>query len=168
MARPAAGTARSRSARSRRARSRRRPRRAPWRRPGPAAIRLSLFASASRLPGFERADRRGQAREADDRVEHDVGVGMRGELGEHFGRVEARAGEVAGHAELAGLLGEQLGVVAGGERHDAVVVAVAGDHVEGLGADRTGRSENHDPACHPISLRPEPESCPAAGLQARP
>ena len=120
-----AGTARPRSARSRRGRSRPRPRRGPWPRPGPAAIRLSLFASASRLPGSQRGERRGQPGEADDRVEHDVGVGQRGQLGEHARARRRTPGPCrAGTPNSAAWRGEQLGVAARGERDDAVFVAV--------------------------------------------
>ena len=42
-------------------------------RPGPAAIRLSLLASARRLPACKRLDRDGQPGEADDTVDDDVG-----------------------------------------------------------------------------------------------
>ena len=49
-----------------------------------------LVGEREALAGFQRAERRGQAGEADDRVEHDVGVGVRGELGERLGVVEAR------------------------------------------------------------------------------
>ena len=93
--------------------------RAPRPRPGPPAMRLSLLASARRLPGFERGERRRQAREADDRVEHDVGVGERGELGEHVRVVERRErARSAGTPNSAACAREQLGVAAGGERDD--------------------------------------------------
>ena len=62
---------------------------------GPGRDQALLVGEREPLAGFERADRRGQPGEADDRVEHDIGVGMRGELGEHLGGVEARTGEVA-------------------------------------------------------------------------
>ena len=52
------------SARSRPARSRRRPRPGPWRRPGPPAIRLSLLASARRLPASSAARVAGRPGEA--------------------------------------------------------------------------------------------------------
>ena len=78
------------------------------------------------LAGFERGERRGQPGEADDRVEHDVGVGMRGELGEHVGVVGARRGPGRpARRTRAACSREQLGVAAGGERDDVVVVAVA-------------------------------------------
>ena len=53
-----------------------------------------LVREREALAGFERGERRGQPGEADDRVEHDVGVGVRGELGERAGVVEARAREI--------------------------------------------------------------------------
>src|SRR3954467_4591712 len=87
---------------------------------------------------------------------------MRGPPREGFGRVEARTGEVGRDAERAGLLGQQLPVVAGRERHDAVVVEVTGDDVEGLGTDRSGRPENHHTARPRASLRPDPGSGPSA------
>ena len=42
-----------------------------------------LVGEREPLAGFERGDGRRQPGEADDRVEHDVGVGMRRELGQH-------------------------------------------------------------------------------------
>ena len=85
-----------------------------------------LVREREALAGFERGERRGQAREADDRVEHDVGVGVRGELGERVGVVERTSGRrSAATPNSARLLREQLGVAAGGERDDPVVVAVA-------------------------------------------
>ena len=53
---------------------------------GPAAIRLSLLASARRLPARSVRDRDRQAGEADDGVDHDVGVvDQVGEVGDHLG-----------------------------------------------------------------------------------
>ena len=114
---------------------------------GPAGDQALLVREREPLAGFERGERRRQPGEADDRVEHDVGVGERGELGEHLGRVDAASGRGRrGTPNSRGLRGEQLGVAAGGERDDAVVVAVAADDVERLGADRARRSEDaHDP-----------------------
>ena len=65
---------------------------------------------------LERGEGGREPGEADDRVEHDVGVGQRGELGEHLGRVAGEQRPVGGHAELGRLGGEQLGVAPGGER----------------------------------------------------
>ena len=103
----------------------------------PGRDQALLVREREPLAGFERGDRRRQPGEADDRVEHDVGVGMRGELGEH-----ARASSTHERARSGGTPNsracsrEQLDVAAGGERDDAVVVAVTGDDVERLGADR--------------------------------
>ena len=92
---------------------------------GPGRDQALLVGEREPLAGFERGERRRQPREADDRVQHDVGVGMRGELGERVGIVEAGAGEVGRDAELGPLPLEQLGVAAGGEGDDPEIVAVA-------------------------------------------
>ena len=58
---------------------------------GPAAIRLSLLASANRLPAAQRGDGDRQAGEADDGVDHDVGiVGQVAQLGDHLSEGQAR------------------------------------------------------------------------------
>ena len=98
----------------------------------------------------------GKPGEADDRIEHDIGVGMRGELRQRAGLADARAREIAGNAERPRLLGEQLGVAARRERDDAVLVGVAGDDVEGLRTDRARRPQDHDTATHGSSLRAGP------------
>ena len=58
---------------------------------GPAAIRLSLLASASRLPAAQRGDRDRQAGEADDGVDDDVGgLDQVGQVVDDRGRRAAR------------------------------------------------------------------------------
>ena len=108
-------------------------------------MRLSLLAEREALAVFECRHRRGQAGEADHRVEHDVGLGVRGKLGEHTGIVAAQAGELRPHVELARLLGDQLAVAPRGEREHFVVVAVVPDDVERLRADGTRGAEEDDP-----------------------
>ena len=112
-----------------------------------------LVGEREALAGFERGERGGEAGEADDRVEDDVGVGVRGELGERAGVVEAGTREIRRHAELGPLLLEQVGVAPGGERDDAEVVAVAAQDVERLGADGPGRPEDDDAGGHGTQAR---------------
>ena len=108
-------------------------------------MRLSLLASARRLPCSSAAIVAGRPGEADDRVEHDVGLGVRGELGERVAVVARSARAHFGSTpNSAACCVEQLGVAAGGERDDLVVVAVTADDVERLGADRAGRPQDRD------------------------
>ena len=97
---------------------------------------------------LERGERGGQPGEADDRVEHDVDIGVCGELGEHRRVVGAEARAVGGDAELGGLRGEQLAVASRRERDHLELVTVAADDVERLRADRTGRTQDGDAAGH--------------------
>jgi hypothetical protein len=107
----------------------------------------------------QRGDRRGEAREADDGVQHDVGIRVRRELGERVGVVAARACELARHAELGPLRVEELGVAARRERDDLVAVAMVAHDFQGLGADRSRRPEDDDLA-NAVGVR--------AGHQRRP
>ena len=59
----------------------------------------------------------------------------------------------AGTPNSAACSREQLGVAAGGERDDAVLVAVVRQHVERLRPDRSGRSEDGDAARHAREVR---------------
>ena len=63
-------------------------------------MRLSLLASARRLPCSSAARVAGQPGEADDRVEDDVDLGQRRQLGEHLGGIGTQAGRVERDAEL--------------------------------------------------------------------
>ena len=115
---------------------------------GPPAIRLSLFASASRLPASSAAIVAGKAGEADDRVEHDVGVGSAASSASASGSSSPERARFGRDAELGRLRGEQLGVAAGGERDDLASRrrdgAVPADDVERLGPDRAGRPQDGD------------------------
>ena len=51
---------------------------------GPGRDQALLVGEREPLAGFEAPIVAGKPGEADDRVEHDVGVGMRGELGQHL------------------------------------------------------------------------------------
>ena len=99
----------------------------------------------------QRAERRREAGEADDRVEHDVGLGMRGELLERRGVVAAEAGRIGTEAELRGLRRERLGVAARGQRDEPVIVRMAAQHVERLATDRSRRPQNHHAARHTVA-----------------
>ena len=94
-----------------------------------------LVRQRQALAGFESSNRRRQPGEADDAVQHDVGVGVGGELRERVGMIGADAGAVLGNAERGRLLGEQFAVRAGSEGDHSVVVTVTADDVECLGAD---------------------------------
>ena len=133
---------------------------------GPAAIRLSLFASASRLPRLQRGERRRQAREADDRVEHDVGVGSAASSASASGSSAHARTMSAGTSNVGGLLGEELGVAAGREGDDAELVAVPREDVERLRADRPGRSEDGHAARHAHEVT-GPRAAPGRGSGLR-
>ena len=104
-----------------------------------------LVGQREALAVLERRQRGRQAGEADDRVEHDVDVGMRGQLGQHLRCIGTQAGRRERHAELGGLRVEQLAVAGRRQRDDLVLVAVVPDDVERLRADRAGRPEDGDP-----------------------
>ncbi len=122
----------------------------------PGCDQALLVREREPLARFERGDRRREPGEADDCVEHDVGIGMRGELGQQSRIVEAGTGEVGRNSEGARLLREQLAVTPGGEGNDVVVVTMTADDVEGLGPDGARGPQDHDAASHPFSLRAEP------------
>jgi hypothetical protein len=117
---------------------------------GAAGDEALLVGQREALAVLERRERGREPGEADDRVQHDIDVGMRGELGEHRGVVTADACALGCDPELRGLRGEQLGVATGGERHHLVLVAVAPDDVERLGADGAGGAEDRDAAGRPV------------------
>ena len=112
------------------------------------------------LAGFQRRQRRGEAGEADHRVEDDIDFGERGELGERVGIVGTGARELGCDAELDPLAFEERGVAPGGQRHDPEVVAVPVEDVERLGPDGSGRSEDRDADGHAAQVR---RSGPARG-----
>ena len=70
---------------------------------GAAGDEALLVGEREALAVLERGHGRGEPGEADHRVEHDVGVGVRGELGEHAGVVTAHARQLGRDAELARL-----------------------------------------------------------------
>ena len=122
---------------------------------GPAAIRLSLLARASRLPADSVAIGHRQPGEADDGVDDDVGVVD--EVGESSTTVAdgQRGGDLvppgriadgdALRAELLGL-GDQRGDVGPDAEGDDLVAPGFGTHdVERLRADRAGRPGDGDP-----------------------
>ena len=130
---------------------------------GPAAMRLSLLASASRLPAASVARVTGQAGEADDAVDHDVGVGRPARPGRATtsanGSASATSARAAGRPPRppwGGTRGPgRRGSAA--DEHDAeaddlVAVALGPDDVERLGADRAGRPSDGDPDRHAASL----------------
>src|SRR6185503_2397853 len=94
-------------------------------------------------------------------------VGVRSELREQPGVVEAGTREVGRDTECPCLFPEQLAISTGGERNDAVVVGVAADDVEGLGPDGAGRPQDDDAASHPISLRADPVDSLTATAERR-
>ena len=95
----------------------------------PAMTSVSLLASATRFPRPERRERGVEPGRPDDRVHHDVHVGMRRRLQQHVGsariaacrRRPSRAPAKAG-APLAHLLVEALDVLPRRQRHDAKVL----------------------------------------------
>ena len=59
-------------------------------------------------------------------------------------RLGLRDGDV-GHAGFRALAGQQVGIAAaGGQAHHLEAVRVGGDHLERLGADRTGAAQHQD------------------------
>ena len=103
-----------------------------------------LVGKRKALAVDERGDRRRKSGEADDRVQHDIGVGVRGELGERVRIAGARTRVFDGNTELDALRFEELGVATGSERHHLVAVAMVPDDFERLGADGTGGAEDDD------------------------
>ena len=122
---------------------------------GPPAISDSLFARANRAPLASAASVGCQAQGADQRIEHDVGFGV---LHERRGGIRARVGDLThllggswigdgdvGHAGFRALAGQQVGIAAaGGQAHHLEAVRVGGDHLQRLGADRTGAAQHQD------------------------
>ena len=123
------------------------------------------FLVGQRQPGAggQRRQRRLQAQRADQRVEHDVGLGVLDQPGDGVG---ARVGDVAelgggggvgdrdiGHAGLGALPGQQVGISAArGQPDDLEAVGVGGDDLQRLGADRPGAAE--DQHAQPVAHRP--------------
>ncbi len=105
------------------------------------------------LAGLERGEGRGQPREPDHGVQDDVGIRMGGEAGEDGGIVGGGAGQIGRHVELGPLPLEQIGVPAGGQRHDPEIGSVPAQHVERLGPDRTGGAQDDDAGGHDSRLR---------------
>ena len=95
---------------------------------------------------LERGEGGREPGEAYDRVEHDVDLGQRRELGQHLGGIGTQTGARERYAELLRLRLQQLAVAGGGQGHHFVLVAVVPDDVERLGADGTGGAEDGDPA----------------------
>jgi hypothetical protein len=108
----------------------------------------------------ERDDRRAEPGRADDRVEHQVGLGLGDEpyeplrTGEHLpigprlartrGRVGVGEGDAA-HAVAARLLDERLVRRAGGQADQLELARCALDHVERLRADRARGAQDEEP-----------------------
>jgi len=116
---------------------------------------------------LERGHDGREARAAHQRPDHQLGVGSgdldqalrardHAQLGIAHGLAHARGVVGARHAaelgpELLALLHQQIDRAAGGERNDGQPVREAGDHVEGLRADRAGRAEQRQPLHVPVS-----------------
>ena len=92
---------------------------------GPAAIRLSLLASASRLPASSAASVAGRPAKPTTALSTTSASGCAASSASTSGVVEARAGEVGRDAELGACSASSSALLPGGERHDPVVVAVA-------------------------------------------
>ena len=122
----------------------------------------SLFASARRRPGAQRGERGGDAREAHDGVEDDVGRPGRGlealladehrRAGRH-GRGELARCRRVGHDHRAGAVrtGERPELVEVVPRAQAVELEGAGvprEDVERLGPDGAGRTEDGERGGH--------------------
>jgi hypothetical protein len=112
---------------------------------GPAGDEALLVGQREPLAVRERGQGGRQAGEPDDGVQHDVGLGQRRELGQRVGIVDAAPGAVGGEPERGALLLEQVGVAPRRQGHDLVAAAGRRDDVERLCADRSGRTEQHDP-----------------------
>ncbi len=110
----------------------------------------------------ERRDRRAEAGRADERVEHEVGVGLEHQLDEPLGARQhlavgpllrcAGAGVGVGErdpadAEAPRLVDQRIRRALGGQA-DELEVGVAGDDFQGLRADRAGRAEDEQTAGH--------------------
>ena len=121
-------------------------------------------------PGGQRREGGPQADRPGDPVEHDVGAdtgshggrvlpdhhlrcvcrsaGLRGIPGDRCAQLlhVATGGADQGHVERHRLLSEEVEVATGGERDDGEAPLVAGDDVQGLGADGAGGAEQGDGA----------------------
>jgi len=117
---------------------------------GPAAIRLSLLASARRLPARSVSRVNRQAGESDDGVHHDVGGAHHvGECARHLCEGQrilhaSAVGLVAdnddGRPELFRLTNERVDRRTDGERNDLVRPALGANDIECLRADGAGRA----------------------------
>ena len=74
-----------------------------------------------------------------------VHFGEGGQLGQGPRIIGAGPDPVGRNRELGRLTGEEIGPTACGEGDDLVGVTVTADHIEGLGADRPGRTEDRHP-----------------------
>ena len=133
-----------------RARSRRRRVRAPWPPPGPPAMRLSLLASARRLPCSSAASVAGRPAKPTTALSTTSASGSAASSASTSGVVGAERAPGRGRRRTRPPAREQLVVAARGERDDLVLGRGGRDDVERLGADRPGRAEDSDDA----SVRP--------------
>ena len=112
-----------------------------------------LVREGEALPCTQRRECCREPCKADHGIEHDICVGVRGELRERGRIAGAGACEPGRDVEVGSLACEQLGVGSRGQCNHAVRVAVARQDVERLGADRARRPEDHDAAPHVARLR---------------
>ena len=105
-----------------------------------------LVRERERAAGLERSERRAETDGPGDAVEHDVGIDIAHQL---LGLVGAERGVL--DLEVLGLRVEGGAVGAGGETDDLEAPRVGADHLESLGADRAGGSEDDD-AAHEVML----------------
>ena len=143
---------------------------------GAPATSDSLFARASRRPCPQRRDRHPEAGEADDGVQDHVGGlherGQRSRTGPQLDAGRQQLGEPSFEravgdrddlgAELLCLGGKELDRPGRPERADDEAVRGRPEHLEGLGADRAGRTDDGDPPARAVSTpgsgRPGPAS----------
>ena len=117
-----------------------------------------LVRQTETTPRRQRGHRHREPGEADDPVDHHVGLGAdRTEIGDDLGLglVGQRLGdETSGRlirngdglgSELACLVHERLDAPPRRERHDAVGAGLRAHDLEGLAADGTGRAGDRDP-----------------------
>ena len=100
-----------------------------------------LVGQREALAVGQRRERRRQAREADDRIEDDVGLGQRRQRRQRVRCVDAEMDAIGRDVEGGRLLREQLLVATRRQRDDAVPVAMRRDDIERLSTDRSRRSE---------------------------
>ena len=96
--------------------------------------------------GLERGERGAEPHGAGDAVEHDVGLDVAHEL---LGLVGAERGEL--DLELLGLRLHDLALGAGRQPDHLEAPRIGADHLESLGADRAGGTEDDD-AAHGVRL----------------